>query len=155
MASLKLPTAQKRREAPHGAQPRRHGGAGGGVGGEGLQNVNFNNMNNNYNDDGSGGGGNYNGSTGVSDYNAASTGEGYVPIRGGRGRGRGGGRGGRGGERGGGGAGDGPICRCGEPKKLLTTTKPGPNQGREFYTCPQDRDRQCGGRDIFQWADSL
>lgn len=104
----------------------------------------------------------------ASDYCAASTGEGFVPIKGGRG-GRGGkGRGGRGtsgrGEPSARGIGsrdavpdmdapDSPTCRCGEPKVMLVTRKPGPNQGREFYTCPKRQGEQCQG--VFEWADQV
>ena len=95
-----------------------------------------------------------------SDYSAASTGEGFVPIRGGRGRGRGRGRGGRDGTlmRDNGGRSDlymtsveVKMCKCGEPKVLRKTQKPGVNQGREFYTCPKRQGEQC--HNSFMWAD--
>ena len=82
----------------------------------------------------------------VSDYNAASTGEGYQSSRNTAARQPGRSEGGRGGSRD-----AGPMCLCGAPKLLLTTTKPGPNQGRRFYTCPAGRDKQC--RNSFEWED--
>lgn len=42
------------------------------------------------------------------------------------------------------------CCNCGEPGKLLTVNKDGPNHGRPFYGCAKPRDAQCG---FFQWAD--
>ena len=101
----------------------------------------------------------------ASDYGAASTGEGFVAIRGGRG-GRGGGRGqgGRWGKMGRdelrlGEDRNNPhsnaiqvsMCKCGEPKILRKTLKPGINQGRDFYTCPRRQGEQC--QNSFEWAD--
>jgi len=44
------------------------------------------------------------------------------------------------------------ICKCGQTKKKGTTQNGGPNQGREFWTCPvQNRELQCKG--AFEWAD--
>ena len=40
-----------------------------------------------------------------------------------------------------------PSCKCGVKSSLLTVRKDGPNQGREFYTCGNDR--KCK---FFQWA---
>lgn len=50
------------------------------------------------------------------------------------------------------GAGDGDnvMCGCGEPSKLLTVSKEGPNKGRKFHSCSKPRDSGCG---FFQWAD--
>lgn len=42
------------------------------------------------------------------------------------------------------------LCNCGEPAALRTTTKPGNNQGRQFYCCSKPRDQQC---DFFCWSD--
>lgn len=42
------------------------------------------------------------------------------------------------------------CCGCGEPAKILTVQKEGPNQGRQFYACAKPREAQCG---FFQWAD--
>lgn len=41
-----------------------------------------------------------------------------------------------------------PLCDCGNPSLLQYVRKEGPNQGREFYTCPS---RECG---FFQWGDT-
>lgn len=38
-------------------------------------------------------------------------------------------------------------CNCGEAK-LLETKKPGPNQGRKFFTCAKPQGSQC---DFFCW----
>ena len=47
--------------------------------------------------------------------------------------------------------GDGDVsCGCGDPAKLLTVQKDGPNKGRQFYGCAKPRESQCG---FFQWAD--
>jgi hypothetical protein len=98
----------------------------------------------------------------ASDYGAASTGENFTAVRGGRG-GRSRGRGGRGQSnrdrtvRGDNGSRNDPymtsmevpMCKCGEPKALRKTQKPGVNQGREFYTCPKWTD-QC--QNVFEWV---
>jgi GRF zinc finger len=87
----------------------------------------------------------------TSNYAAAATGESYKPVgRGssrGRGRGRGRAAGGRGGRSG---NAEGPICSCGQAKVLLTTRKPGPNLGKQFYTCPNPQGSQCPNN--FVWA---
>lgn len=41
-------------------------------------------------------------------------------------------------------------CDCGEPAVLRTTTKPGNNQGRQFFCCGRPRDQQCS---FFMWSD--
>lgn len=41
-------------------------------------------------------------------------------------------------------------CDCGEPAALRTTTKPGNNQGRQFYCCGRPREQQCS---FFMWSD--
>ena len=49
-----------------------------------------------------------------------------------------------------------PFCNCrsngsaGFPAKLCTTKKPGPNQGRKFFACPNSRAKQCK---FFLWED--
>ena len=44
----------------------------------------------------------------------------------------------------------GPECpQCGAPMVLRTVKKPGPNKGKEFYSCASWRDTGCNG---FQWA---
>lgn len=45
-----------------------------------------------------------------------------------------------------------PRCDCGEPCALRTTTKPGPNAGRQFYVCAKPREQQCK---FFVWADEV
>lgn len=45
----------------------------------------------------------------------------------------------------------GLICDCGLAKKRVQTKKPGPNQGRYFYTCPKPRGQECPNS--FQWED--
>lgn len=42
------------------------------------------------------------------------------------------------------------CCECGEPAKLLTVHKEGPNQGRQFYVCDKPREAQCK---FFLWSD--
>ena len=41
------------------------------------------------------------------------------------------------------------VCNCNEAALLLTVKKDGPNQGRQFYTCANNR--AC---EFFQWLDS-
>lgn len=41
------------------------------------------------------------------------------------------------------------VCYCSKPAKHFTVRKEGPNMGRVFYTCPDNK--TC---DFFQWADS-
>ena len=41
------------------------------------------------------------------------------------------------------------VCYCGRPARLLTVRKEGPNLGRQFYVCPDDK--VC---DFFSWADA-
>jgi hypothetical protein len=43
-------------------------------------------------------------------------------------------------------------CGCGEPCKLITVNKEGPNKGRQFYSCAKNRDdtTKC---DYFNWSD--
>ena len=45
--------------------------------------------------------------------------------------------------------GDSVICDCGNPVRLLTVRKEGPNKGRQFYSCPKLRGGECG---YFKWA---
>ena len=42
------------------------------------------------------------------------------------------------------------CCDCGDPARLLTVQKEGPNQGRQFHACAKPRDSQCR---FFQWTD--
>uniref|UniRef100_A0AAA9T177 DNA topoisomerase n=1 Tax=Bos taurus TaxID=9913 RepID=A0AAA9T177_BOVIN len=44
----------------------------------------------------------------------------------------------------------GASCLCGQPAVTRTVQKEGPNQGRQFHTCAQPREHQCG---FFQWVD--
>lgn len=44
----------------------------------------------------------------------------------------------------------GASCLCGQPAVTRTVQKEGPNQGRQFHTCAQPREQQCG---FFQWVD--
>ncbi|KAM9748743.1 DNA topoisomerase 3-alpha [Dama dama] len=44
----------------------------------------------------------------------------------------------------------GASCLCGQPAVTRTVQKDGPNQGRQFHTCAQPREQQCG---FFQWVD--
>lgn len=44
----------------------------------------------------------------------------------------------------------GTSCLCGQPAVTRTVQKEGPNQGRQFHTCAQPREQQCG---FFQWVD--
>lgn len=44
----------------------------------------------------------------------------------------------------------GASCLCGQPVVTRTVQKDGPNQGRQFHTCAQPREQQCG---FFQWVD--
>lgn len=41
------------------------------------------------------------------------------------------------------------LCNCGVPASQLTSTKDGPNKGREFYGCPNYAEG--GGCGFFQW----
>jgi hypothetical protein len=44
----------------------------------------------------------------------------------------------------------GPVCsRCGAPMILRQVKKPGPNNGKEFYSCANWKATNCNG---FQWA---
>ncbi len=43
------------------------------------------------------------------------------------------------------------VCACGLQKKRIQTKKPGPNQGRYFYSCPKPMNQQCPNS--FQWED--
>jgi len=42
-----------------------------------------------------------------------------------------------------------PNCKCGKESKCFTVRKEGPNTGRKFYTCPDNK--VCN---FFQWEDS-
>ncbi|XP_034311164.2 DNA topoisomerase 3-alpha isoform X1 [Magallana gigas] len=42
------------------------------------------------------------------------------------------------------------MCNCGNPAKMLTVNKEGPNKGRTFYACANPREQSCN---FFQWAD--
>lgn len=50
----------------------------------------------------------------------------------------------------GGGVGDEVNCKCNQPAVTRTVQKDGPNKGRQFHTCQNPREQQCG---FFQWAD--
>jgi hypothetical protein len=41
------------------------------------------------------------------------------------------------------------VCNCNLPAKKLAVKKEGPNQGKEFFACPQNQDQSCK---FFQWA---
>ncbi len=45
-----------------------------------------------------------------------------------------------------------PVCSHGQPCVKRTTTKEGPNKGREFYVCGLPREEQCK---TFVWADEV
>ncbi|XP_062607419.1 DNA topoisomerase 3-alpha-like, partial [Saccostrea cucullata] len=42
------------------------------------------------------------------------------------------------------------CCNCGNPAKMLTVNKEGPNKGRTFYACAKPREQSCK---FFQWGD--
>ncbi|XP_069501793.1 DNA topoisomerase 3-alpha isoform X2 [Ambystoma mexicanum] len=42
------------------------------------------------------------------------------------------------------------TCKCNQPAVTRTVQKDGQNKGRQFHTCPNSREQQCG---FFQWAD--
>ena len=44
-----------------------------------------------------------------------------------------------------------PLCKHGKQCKVWKVKKEGPNQGRSFLSCPQQREKQC---DFFEWFDS-
>eukprot|EP00930_Biecheleria_cincta_P084472 TRINITY_DN73938_c0_g1_i1.p1 TRINITY_DN73938_c0_g1~~TRINITY_DN73938_c0_g1_i1.p1 ORF type:complete len:401 (+),score=81.95 TRINITY_DN73938_c0_g1_i1:42-1244(+) len=44
-----------------------------------------------------------------------------------------------------------PKCECGEIVDLKTATKEGPNQGRDYVTCPRGK-KEFGGCGFFAWA---
>jgi hypothetical protein len=43
------------------------------------------------------------------------------------------------------------MCKCGVPSLLLTVSKEGPNQGREFWRCPNGQ--SVGDCQFFEWYD--
>ncbi len=51
-----------------------------------------------------------------------------------------------------------PMCNCGKRARLLTAQKPGPNQGRSFFSCHDGGGRSSGppakGCKFFQWEDA-
>ena len=48
---------------------------------------------------------------------------------------------------------DAPVCQCGQVKVMRTVRKEGPTQGKQFFSCPKDREQQC--QQSFQWADEV
>jgi len=52
-----------------------------------------------------------------------------------------------------GGSVDAPVCQCGQVKVTRTVRKEGPTQGKQFFSCPKDREQQC--QMSFQWADEV
>ncbi|XP_071518273.1 ERI1 exoribonuclease 2-like isoform X3 [Panulirus ornatus] len=46
-----------------------------------------------------------------------------------------------------------PLCNCGRRAKLLITSKPGPNQGRHFFSCPLGKSESRKGCMFFKWGD--
>ncbi|XP_042208135.1 ERI1 exoribonuclease 2-like isoform X5 [Homarus americanus] len=46
-----------------------------------------------------------------------------------------------------------PLCSCGRRAKLLVVSKPGPNQGRNFFSCPQGKNGKATCCKYFKWED--
>ena len=41
-----------------------------------------------------------------------------------------------------------PLCEHGKPSRLLTVKKEGPNKGRKFFSCAEQKENRC---DFFEW----
>lgn len=49
-----------------------------------------------------------------------------------------------------------PLCSCGRRAKCLQVSKPGPNQGRQFFSCTKrTSSTTTSGCGFFKWADSV
>ncbi len=52
-----------------------------------------------------------------------------------------------------------PLCQCGKRSRLLTAQRPGPNQGRSFFSCRNSNRRGSDGAatgcKFFKWEDSV
>ncbi|XP_042873643.1 ERI1 exoribonuclease 2-like [Penaeus japonicus] len=46
-----------------------------------------------------------------------------------------------------------PLCECGRRAKLLLVSKPGPNQGRHFFSCPNGKSNLKRCCTFFKWED--
>lgn len=46
-----------------------------------------------------------------------------------------------------------PLCNCGRRAKLLVASRPGPNQGRHFFSCPHGKSGTAKGCKFFKWED--